>query len=435
MLADPHAYDEAVPSQWLARLAFFALILAVTLAPTLNLVLGIGPPATGDGNVTRVLIYAAITGASLLATVRGSDVNSWWPIPVGITICILYFAASLTWALNLSVGVRRFALTCAIIWNVFALLRTLGIQTAIDIVRALLATVLVVNFATVFALPSVGLTDGTYAWLAGSWQGILGEKNHAGAVCALTILIFLFDAQRWATAVRIMVVLAASYFLYRSNSKTSLGLAAFASLVGVLFRYYRPYYRIISVSILFFVGAIGLFLIVYYSRQVGAALEAYMDDPETLTGRVQIWSALWDYFENHWLLGSGFGSFWNIGALSPIFESEGWITEIASGHNGYLDILVQVGAPGLFVVIWFTVIAPVGALVWFDQANSERAALTAALLILCLAHNFTESTIFDRDSLVFVFLLLAIACTLDRNEELPHASKRDDVAQFENPTR
>lgn len=389
-------------------LIFAVLIAAVAFSPSINLILGMGA-TTGDGSFARVLLYSLILLVAIGVTVKKREKISWWPIPVGVTVCILWFSASLLWSLNPAVGARRLALTIAVIWAVFALVRAIGSSNAFDLARMVFAGIIIANYVAVFMFPQAGLTDDTYAWLAGSWRGVLGEKNHAGAVCALTAVLFLFDVRHIRKWIRLAVVVSALYFLYRTESKTSLGLTVIAASFGFLVTRYNPYYRLLAV--VFFVCFL-LFLMfgwIAYRQSIMEFVSAYMDDPESLTGRVQIWPVLWTYFESHWLLGAGFGSFWNIGPESPIFQSDGWVTEIASGHNGYLDLLVQIGLPGLLLILFATLLYPVAILTWRRQANSERAGLIAALLFFCFAHNFTESTLFDRDSIVFVFVLLCVA--------------------------
>ncbi len=252
---------------------------------------------------------------------------------------------------------------------------------------------------------------------------LLSEKNHAGAISALTFLLFAFDAAHIKRSVRFIVLIAAGYFLYRTTSKTSLGLTALATVLGSMFLYYRPYYRILVIMFLLvfmlvFAAAIGA-----YGDTILEFLNIYMSDPESLTGRVQIWPILWNYFESNWMLGAGFGSFWNIGVESPIFVGEGWVTEIASGHNGYLDILVQIGLPGLMIVFFAAFISPATQIIWLKQPDLQQSALIVSILFFCFAHNLTETTLFDRDSIVFIFILIAIAAVnhgyrerFDKNE-------------------
>jgi len=134
-----------------------------------------------------------------------------------------------------------------------------------------------------------------------------------------------------------------------------------------------------------------------------------LSDESTLTGRVQIWPLLIEYWQDHKWFGSGFGSFWNIQGSQPIEGfTHGWISEIASAHNGFLDLVVQTGLPGLILAILATLIAPLYRLLSGTQIERSRACLLLAILCFCLGHNITESSLFDRDAVPQVFLMLGI---------------------------
>jgi O-antigen ligase len=120
---------------------------------------------------------------------------------------------------------------------------------------------------------------------------------------------------------------------------------------------------------------------------------------------------LMNFVADNWL-GSGYGSFWNIGPLSPIFTyagNNGWITRIASGHNGYLDVAAQIGIPGLLLAVIVLILLPIYTLLTNDQIDRSRGALLIASLIFCAGHNVTESTLLDRDMFVQVYLMLTLA--------------------------
>jgi O-antigen ligase len=130
---------------------------------------------------------------------------------------------------------------------------------------------------------------------------------------------------------------------------------------------------------------------------------------------VHIWSTLLSYWKDHWLLGSGYGSFWNIGGnKSPLYHyvrETDWVALVAIGHNGYIDLLCQTGLPGLVMVILSTVIIPLANLGSGSIPRSQRGLL-ASFLIFCVGHNLTETSVLDRDSIVGILLMFTIALIL-----------------------
>jgi O-antigen ligase len=109
-------------------------------------------------------------------------------------------------------------------------------------------------------------------------------------------------------------------------------------------------------------------------------------------------------------LGSGFGSFWNVGPNGPVYRyASDWVVKIEVGHNGFLDLLAQTGIIGLALAIAAGVVIPIYKLLSRTEDNSARGAMLAALLSFSIAHNATETSLFDRDQIPQMFLMLTIA--------------------------
>jgi O-antigen ligase len=80
-------------------------------------------------------------------------------------------------------------------------------------------------------------------------------------------------------------------------------------------------------------------------------LSSLNKDP-TLTGRVPLWGLLMELAVKHGFLGYGLGAFWLMGN-----DDVQWVWAVAEwqspeAHNGYIDILLQLGLPGLVLAIW-----------------------------------------------------------------------------------
>ena len=85
------------------------------------------------------------------------------------------------------------------------------------------------------------------------------------------------------------------------------------------------------------------------------------------------------------------------------------LTQITVGHNGYLDLLVTVGLPGLVIAVFALIIWPIWKLLADQSIKAEEGALISAMLIFCMGHNVTESSLLSRDALVGLFMVLAVA--------------------------
>jgi exopolysaccharide production protein ExoQ len=127
-----------------------------------------------------------------------------------------------------------------------------------------------------------------------------------------------------------------------------------------------------------------------------------------LTGRSDIWELLYIEIEKHWLYGVGYGGFWlGIGSASqPILDKLYWIPY--QGHNGYLDILNELGAIGLSS-LFFLLIFHARDLFRMMSFDRTGAALCGAMQITLLVSNYTESSIFRGVQFQFwLFLLIVV---------------------------
>lgn len=367
-------------------------------------------PFSGEGSPLRQVFYLATLATAVWALRPIERPDRLAQVPTTMVLAVAYCWISLAWAIEPGIAVRRLMLATILIWIIFILVAELGYRTTITITRMVLVGTLVANFATVLLLPQIGIhqtNDLGDVALIGAWRGIMMQKNFAGVTCAATILMFMFDARAISLTARGAVIVASALFLAMSQSKTSAGLTLVATVAGLAYLRYDPRYRALLVPLLLVVAVAAALLSIHYADTVRMSLE----NPQALTGRAQIWPVLVAYAQDHWLLGSGYGSFWNIGLREgPVYEyGTGWVTDLGNGHNGYLDILVQVGVPGLVLVVFAAMLHPLARLLTNIAVPRARGAMLFALLVFCAGHNGTESSLFDRDMLVQVFLMLTVA--------------------------
>ena len=383
------------------------LLAFVVLAPLIADGQGEG---AGQGNLLRQLVYAMIFGAALYCARINRHPKALLALPLSLLLTLAWFLASLSWASNPGVGVRRLALTLLVIWSVFLLSGTIGYEGVVRSIRRVLTLVLLANFCAVLLVPGWAIhqaaIDGDPS-IVGAWRGVLMQKNFAGVACALTIIFFAFDAGKIRRSYRWTVIGMAALFLVQTNSRTSMFLLMFSILIGFSYRFYRPYYRWMWCVLL----GLSVPLIAFLVVDNQALLAAPFANPDAFTGRVVIWTALLDYANDHLLLGSGFGSFWNAGEPHPLAPyTRGWVLkQISSGHSGFLDILAQTGVPGLVLSVFAAFLAPCWLFMKQQTMSPGRAGLLLALIVFCFAQNLTESGLFDRDATVQVFLMIGIA--------------------------
>jgi exopolysaccharide production protein ExoQ len=358
----------------------------------------------------RTIGYLALFVAALVSVRPWRQPQRLLAIPWPIAAALLYCLLSLAWGLSFEDGLRKIALTAIIVWSLFALIREIGTERTVTIMRIVMLLLLFCNYLVVLLAPDLGIRPGATDIWAGPWRGAMGQKNWAGFACAITVLLCVFDAKRVPIALRIGGGLAAALFLILTDSATSMGMCVFALFFGGAFylqsarigraRLAAPGWAWAPLAV---IALIFLTMAVY-----PAPYFELVSDPEGFTGRTQIWAALIKLYIDQPLTGVGFGSIWDIGDTRAISQyASGWIIEQSEGHNGYLDLLVQIGAPGTLLVLFATLVWPLERLL--RGGDHPTRTLGAALMIFCLGHNFTETTLFDRDTVGQVTIMIAIA--------------------------
>jgi exopolysaccharide production protein ExoQ len=410
------------PKYGLLILCFSTLLVMTLLGP---LLVYSEAPLTGEGNPVRQVIY----GLVMIGAVIGVGPADWrrvTAVPTLILVALAWCWASVAWSIDPGITIRRLALTTLVIWSIFIMVRQLGYERVVGIITIALTAVLVVNYAAVLLFPDYGVHQANARYdkdLIGDWRGIMQHKNFAGATCALLIPFMVFAARRVPLVLRAAAIAASLIFLYFSQSKTSMGIVGIGILAGFVYLRYTPRMRALMIPVALIVAVVGILIYNVYRDPVALLLR----DPTAFTGRTVIWQMLFKYIADHPWLGTGFGAFWNIGPKSPVYTyGVNWITDVVSGHNGFLDLVAQIGIPGLILVLAATVVWPFARLVLPNDIPNRRGALIIALIIFCIAHNGTESSLFDRDSLVNVFLMCAIALIPAALAEAERAAARGD---------
>jgi O-antigen ligase len=390
-------------SQHLAKVTLIALMVLALLGPWMTTY------NTGAQNTARQVGYGIVLVMSLAALRPWQHPERLLVVPWPLLLALAWCWLSAFWMLDPNVGIRRLVLTTIVIWSLFALVRQLGAEQSVAILRIMLAAVLAVNFAAVFLYPEIGKHPAADDSMAGYWRGIMGHKNFAGVPCAIAILFFIFDADRVHRLIRIAVCAGAIVFLIMSGSKTSMGICVASVAVGLIFTMLAKHYQQRQLAPTAYAWLLLIIpAIIFVTMLLSPAY--YLDlvsDPAAFTGRTQIWAALIKAYVDRPWLGVGYGSFWDLGPSGPIFQyGRDWVTNMSEGHNSYLDFLVQIGMIGTLIMFYALLVWPTQRLLY--GGDHPARVLSAAIVVFCVGHSFTESQLFDRDALVQVFMMVAI---------------------------
>ena len=134
------------------------------------------------------------------------------------------------------------------------------------------------------------------------------------------------------------------------------------------------------------------------------------------SGRQQVWLDSFGAVTDFWLTGSGLGSFQHV---FPIYRSFGGVHSYTHAHNDYLQLLVELGAPGLLFVLWLIVSIWIGAHRARDGLQGDAASLylhagyCAAVVAIAL-HSFTDFSLHLPSNAALLSVVLGVVVGFDR---------------------
>jgi exopolysaccharide production protein ExoQ len=370
----------------------------------------IGPVLAPDQGETPLLrlfwlpVYAIVAGLVLL---RFKTIARAWPAVLAWACIVSLAFASKYWSIDPSMTGRRviamvisgsFAMYLGTNFHGHCLPRLL---THCAFIMGLLSILMV------FAVPSIGIHQDVNA---GMWRGIWYEKNQMGMVMAAggtaAAAWAASEDRRWKTP--LLTILLCFLLVLAARSKTSLlCIMLGVGMVGALWTLKRggPALAVAAVWMGVVGGAAGWWLWTYESAEILAALGK---DP-SLTGRTGIWDALFVKIAERPWTGYGYNAFWGLDSEPALWVryQTGWV--VPSAHNGWIDLLVQLGWPGAVLVGTIMTSSYVLTLLRLPTAGLREGFWGIAYLSVYVLLTFSESVLLSAQSLPWTLCLAILA--------------------------
>lgn len=389
----------------------------------------IGPvfaPTQEETPILRLVwlpVYAVIAG---LCVWRWEKLVRVWPAILLLVLMVLHAFASKWWSIDPGVTQRRviaLAITGAFSIYLGTVFRGVHLPRLLMIGGLLMGTGSVIM---VFGFPAIGIHQ---AENAGLWRGLWYEKNQMGIVmvaCAMAGAAVLAATDR-LDPLAILTVLLCSGLMVMTQSKTSL-LCLILGLGGIgalwLMRKGGAAFAVFCVWLGVILAALASYLFITNRELV---LQALGKDP-SLTGRTDIWAALMRLVDQYPWTGFGYSAFWgrdSIPALAIRVETQ-WA--VPSAHNGWIDLLIQLGWPGAILVGAVIAIAVIGTTVRIPLAGAREGYFGIAYLVVFILLSLSESVLLNQSNLPWT-LLLAILARAVAPEPEPLAATRRQAYQ------
>ena len=321
-----------------------------------------------------------------------------------IVILLLSFA-SVLWSDNPGLTVRRDVaqLTC-VMFSAY-LYQSCGLGRIILMFGRAAIVLGILSLILFFVAPSIAHdVDLGYG---NAMRGVFPQKNVMGECMLVALSCFAYQlvAEQGRRTVNLACIAISFVCLVLGRSATSVVIAGVvlttAALMGLR---NRPKVLLLA---RFIVAWAGIMLIVLVILTPETLLDLAGRDA-SLTGRVPLWNLVLAKIGERPLLGHGYAGFWDANSVSVqyLWLQNGW--EAPHSHNGYLEVLLQLGVVGLlcYAWLWFsTIIRAVRA------ARHGNMAISRWLLLFMLLQgleNLDEGPLSSPDH----FMMLTVAASM-----------------------
>ncbi len=413
------AVSSAVPAVvkgWNLRTALFLgilLISCITLSPFPDL-------SGGDTFILSSGNDAAMYGVfGLLAAVAGAVV---WRTDRKALACLatppflgfaLWVAVSCVASQDVATSLKRvlitgFAAVCAM--ALFLLPRGRD-----DLARLLCTAGMVIAalcyFGIVF-MPHLSVhqaTDASEAQLAGDWRGLFAHKNTASGIFSILAFVGLFGLRTGRREGWILFVLSLLFVMFSGGKSSTVICFATMTISTVMTRLRRPsVWAAVALAPLALLTLLGIGSVLWPSL---APLSGILPLDATFTGRIDIWAFAIPQATSHLLFGHGIGAFWNTEVLRYGSEQNTmWAGQAEHAHNGYLDSVLQMGLPGLILMLAAFVVQPARDLRRCMERGDEPALtlMLTQIWLFSLYLSSLETFFLERANAQWVLFLFAL---------------------------
>ena len=286
-----------------------------------------------------------------------------------------------------------------------------------EIVRSFLTALMVGSLIFGLIAPDLAKEHGTGISLAGAWAGLTSQKNELGHAASIAVFLWVHGLLTKEVKFRYFALgfSAAATCLILSRSSTSIFSALFSSmLLLLLLRGPKGKRRYMAFIIAVFATMILLYSLAVLNIIPGLdfllqPVIALTGKDATFSGRTQIWVVIREHISQRPVLGTGYGAYW-IGPL-PRSPSSVFITRKSAfypteSHNGYLEIINDLGYVGLVCLLGFILVFLRQSLALL-KIDYKQATLYLALLFGELISNLTESNWFGFGGVAMPIVTLA----------------------------
>lgn len=367
-----------------------------------------------------IVLGLCVLGSRAEQTKRILSHNKW------VAALFIYLALSIIWSNFPAISLRRGIRSIGTFVMVLVVLTERDpLETARVLLRRLYLVHIPLSIIAIKYFRNIGVR---YNWSGAeeNWIGLSVDKNSLGqvAMCSGAFWLWQILQDRPKKKLTLNLVLLCMTLWILRGSKTihsSAAIIGFAVCAVVLIGLHYVRERNAHFKSTILAGSIALAVLapfVYFAfdafdtTPVNIMLQATGRDM-TFTDRTLMWTDLLNNAAKNPVLGVGVGAFW-VGPIGyDMYPLPNWSRKTpewrpTEGHNGYIDVYVELGAVGVVLLLIVIGVAFAGALTHLES-DFQFGSLRLALLLSIVMNNITETSFLKgTHDLWFLFLLVAV---------------------------
>lgn len=307
--------------------------------------------------------------------------------------------------------------------------------TVESILRRAVYVLIPFSYILIHYFPHYGRDYGRWSG-ALTWIGVSMQKNGLASLCLFSIIFIIWTLVRrkqghempatgyqtylelFILCLSIWLFMGPSHTLTYSATSTAalfIGMTAFFGLLGM-----KKQSRLMGANTLKIILAIIIIFgtMVPFSGGWGVSdVASILNREEHLTGRTEIWAYLIPYAMQNPILGQGYGGFWTDAHRAATSSH---------AHNGYLDIVLNLGFFGLITFSAFLLSC---------CRNGHRVmmqdffwgCLSLVILFTFAVHNIAESTVTSLGGLAAASILFMYVCAPQNSDQEIRRKEHDET--------
>jgi O-antigen ligase len=183
----------------------------------------------------------------------------------------------------------------------------------------------------------------------GYWRGAFLHKNNLGQFACLAIVCFMLEClhKRKLSVAPIVGIALSLWLLVGAGSRTAWVMTPILVVLVLTFAKWeqRKFLKI---------GVVTALLLAFVAPSIDwSVVGDLLGRDESLTGRLPLWSLVWEDIVDRPVLGYGYGAYWlgKAGLSRLHWATLGWQDSPNQAHNGFLDLWLECGLGGILALV------------------------------------------------------------------------------------